>query len=167
MPKLIGVDWDAVKRDYLAGIRPQVLVPKYNVTPAALGRRIARHGWAKLRDKVMTESETKAVALVAKSLTTEADAFVNRVKAQTFRALDVLDANAPASVPEVERHVNVLEKVNKIGRSTFGLDGEGGKGGGTVLNLTILREEPQTADAVEVEAEVTPIEPVTDCQAEA
>ena len=158
MPKDLGIDWKLVEAEYIRGTRPADICKMYGLNTRTLKTRIFREGWVAKRLAILETIEAKKLANSIQTMTTKATSYLERVVKQVDRGLDVLEAQPPSDVKEVDKHFDALGKIDKVARPALGLTDQSSNGKANIVNIAMLQQLPvENADVVEVEGVATPV----------
>lgn len=90
------VDWDEIKRDYVAGsMSNRELAAWYSISEGAIRKRAKKDGWVKIGTQPEVRTEPQTITIVQTPVspeTTSPEAIVGRGRNLTLRLLDELDA---------------------------------------------------------------------------
>jgi hypothetical protein len=152
MPKDLGIDWKIIELEYLKGMRVTDIASTYKLKPSTLEARIRRGGWTAKRLAMKEAITHKETAKTIQTLSNRATSYLERVVKQVDRGLDVLEAQPPSDVKEVDRHFDALGKIDKVARPALGLTDQSSGGKGNIVNIAVLQQVPaENTDVVEVQ----------------
>jgi hypothetical protein len=150
----VKVDWPALKMLYATGMSHADIHEQTKIPMGTIAYRSAADGWAEARAQVQEVSNrslaTAQAGIVSKQK--RAENWETRVATQADKSLSVLEKENPTDIKSADKFVNVLEKTDKIGRRSLGLESED-SGNKTVVNLGILqdhRAEPIRAEIIDI-----------------
>lgn len=90
------LDWDEIKRDYVAGsMSNRELAAWYSISEGAIRKRAKKEGWVKTGTQPVVRTEPKTITITQTPVTPETtspEAIVSRGRNLTLRLLDELDA---------------------------------------------------------------------------
>ena len=144
MPKDLGIDWKLVEADYLRGTRPSEIIRLYKLNPQTLKSRMNRGGWVAKRLALIEATEVKAHQKSVQTLANRASGYLERVVKQVDRGMEVLEAQPPASVKEVDAHFEALGKIDRIARPALGLNDQANGTNKGIVNIAILQGVAET-----------------------
>ncbi len=152
MPKDLGIDWKVIELEYLKGMRVTHIASTYKIKQSTLEARIRRMGWKDKRLAMESAIADKEAQKTIQTLATKASSYLERVVKQVDRGLDVLEAQPPSDVKEVDRHFDALGKIDKVARPALGLTDQSSGGKGNIVNIAVLQQVPtENTDVVEVQ----------------
>jgi len=156
MPKDLGIDWKLVEAEYIRGTRPADICKMYGLNTRTLKTRIFREGWVAKRLAILETIEAKKLTNSIQTMTTKATSYLERVVKQVDRGLDVLEAQPPSDVKEVDRHFDALGKIDKVARPALGLTDQSSNGKGNIVNIAVIQQvTAENTDVVAVEGVAT------------
>ena len=156
MPKDLGIDWKLVEAEYMRGTRPSDICQTYGLNTRTLKTRIFREGWVAKRLAIMETLEAKKLSRSIQTLDNRATSYLQRVVKQVDRGLDVLEAQPPSDVKEVDRHFEALGKIDKVARPALGLTDQSSNGKHNVVNIAVLQQVPnENKDVVDIQEDAT------------
>jgi len=144
MPKDLGIDWKLVEADYMRGTRLCEIQRLYGLKPGTLKTRMRRCGWATKRLALIEAMQTKAAQRSVHTLANRASGYLERVVKQVDRGMEVLEAQAPATVKEVDAHFEALGKIDRIARPALGLNDQANGTNKGIVNIAILQGVAET-----------------------
>ena len=104
----------------------------------------------------METLEAKKLSRSIQTLDNRATSYLQRVVKQVDRGLDVLEAQPPSDVKEVDRHFEALGKIDKVARPALGLTDQSSNGKHNVVNIAVLQQVPnENGDVVDIQGDVT------------
>lgn len=137
-----GVDWAAIKLDYMhSALEPMALAKKYDVPPATMRQRVKRGGWAAERHSHVTQVTAQAHGILTAEKVSELTQWnaddlriARALRAQIAASIKVAqDRKAPLSASELRALAGAAEQAQKMGRLALGVSTEnlglGGTGG--------------------------------------
>lgn len=145
MPKDLGIDWKLVEADYLRGTRPSEIIRLYGLNPQTLKSRMNRGGWVAKRLALIEATQAKAHQRSVQTLANRASGYLERVVKQVDRGLEVLEAQPPSDVKEVDAHFDALGKIDKIARPALGLNDQGNGTNKGIVNIAVLQQVAEPA----------------------
>jgi predicted transcriptional regulator len=156
MTKNEGIDWTLAKVLFNQGLSSTEIAQRLNCSRSAVTSRMKRDQWTAERDQIATMVRSTAVERAVGSLADGAKRWVERMVADIDRTMDAVERCPPK--PDL-RHLgereNVLEKLNRRARLTFGLDQEAK----TSVQIAFF-QSPIKPDAQPIDAEViSPVPP--------
>ena len=124
--KRIDIDWEAIEREYRAGIKSIRQIGKeFGLTHRSVGQRAAREGWERnLAEKIRQAAKNKLAAEVARSVSVQVPKSVER---------EIVQANAAIQVAIVREHRVDIQRARKLAQALLG-DLEGVVGDRDLLN---------------------------------
>ena len=111
--KRIDIDWEAIEREYRAGIKSIRQIGKeFGLTHRSVGQRAAREGWERnLADKIRQAAKNKLAAEVARSVSAQIPKSVER---------EIVQANAAIQVSIVREHRVDIQRARKLVQALVG-----------------------------------------------
>lgn len=140
MPKDLGIDWKLVEADYLRGTRPVDIAALYKINKSTLDAKIRRGGWATKRLAIRESLQAKQTQRTVQTLANRASGYLERVVKQVDRGLEVLEAQPPSDVKEVDAHFEALGKIDRIARPALGLNDQANGTKQGIVNVAILQQ---------------------------
>jgi hypothetical protein len=146
--------WQQVRTAYASGIGLREIARNMSIPEGTVLARAKREGWTQQIQSVKalakregtSPSVTEAVAVTMQQ---RGERHTGRVAGLTERMLMTFEQ---LSEGEQLRFVDELEKIDKIGRRTFGLDTENGHGGNVMVNVALLEIPPERMMVAKIEA---------------
>lgn len=146
--------WHLIKVDFLSGLTPKQIEAKYAVKASLISSHAYRNKW-----QIVAENAQKDVAMacVERALG-PTERFIKLATDQVIqRFSDVSRHSTPKDPHEMNAFFGGLQKLNDIGRKTFGLDEQ--RSQGNTININLLgsfQEAPptpvaETLDIIEVQ----------------
>lgn len=162
MPKDLGIDWKLIELEYLKGMRVTDIASTYKLKPSTLEARIRRGGWTAKRLAMKEAIACKETEKTIQTLSNRASSYLQRVVKQVDRGLDVLEAQPPSDVKEVDRHFEALGKIDKVARPALGLTDQSSNGKHNVVNIAVLQQVPnENEDVVDIQGDATRLNTMT------
>jgi hypothetical protein len=147
--------WQQVKTAYASGIGLREIARNMSIPEGTVLARAKREGWTHqiqsikaLAKRDDTSTAVTPFEAVSASMQQRGERHIGRVAGLTERMLVTFEQLSEA---EQLRFVDELEKIDKIGRRTFGLDETGHGGGNVMVNLALLEIPLETVMVAKIE----------------
>jgi hypothetical protein len=150
MAEPLNIDWDSVKLLYAQGVPKPEICKRYDLNINTLSRRISRGGWTRLKQLSKQVADQKVVNHASDGLAARGKRFVERMARITDTHLDTLEMlPLPLKAKALREQVEIAEKINKTGRSAYGLDAT--NGGGALININLMKALPNNPDSIDIQ----------------
>lgn len=112
----------------------------YKINKSTLDAKIRRGGWATKRLAIRESLQAKQTQRTVQTLANRASGYLERVVKQVDRGLEVLEAQPPSDVKEVDAHFEALGKIDRIARPALGLNDQANGTKQGIVNVAILQQ---------------------------
>ena len=146
MPTKLPIDWQLAESLYNQGFSMADIARKLNCNAATVRCHAVRYNWKQ------TASKAKEI-VQQKSLKERGESHLEEVATIIERHIAAIKKKDPAklSLADLEKLASIIERINKAGRLTFGLDAENGGPVMIGLRQTINLVSNQPVELVEVQ----------------
>lgn len=149
-------DWPALKMLFATGKTYKDLQEQTGLPLGTLTARGSRDNWDAARKQVQQVADEQ-LATVQRGLiskTERGEKWQERVENQAIKTLSVLEKQVPTDTKSAGLFIDVLDKTDKVGRRSLGLESES-EGSKTIVNLGILQSAVlPTPEPAVLEAEI-------------
>ena len=139
--------WDQVKTAFASGIGLREIARKMGISPGTILSRASREGWtgeihsAKAlvkREDAPVVSPLKAVAMTMQQ---RGERHVERMAGVSEKVLSHVESLEPDVILD---QIDNVEKADRVARRTFGLNDDDAHNPNAVINIAMLRVDPDT-----------------------
>lgn len=152
------VDWPALKMLYATGMSHADIHRQTKIPMGTIAYRSAADNWASAREQVQ-EVSRRSLATAQAGLATKVERGQNwerRIETQAEKVVAVLETQSPTDIKSAGQFVDVLDKADKVGRRSLGMESEG-EGSKIIVNLGVLQESaPQVVRAEVIDLQAMP-----------